>query len=319
MSTSKRTEKALDTLQKRFSSQLQENKSIAPYLTLRNSATASYFIEAKSREDLIDALSISFYQKIPYLLIGGGSNIALTQEVFQGLVIRNMYQKKEVLKESETDVLLQVSSGYSMTRLAVETAKEGFSGLEYHAGLPGSVGGATVMNSKWTNPKAYVGDVVEEVVLLQKDGTIQTVPASYCEFAYGYSKLQETGEILLEVVFRLQKTDAAELIAHTKTALEYRTKTQPKGKPTSGCFFKNISEADQIKHNLPTRSAGYLIDKAGCKNLKVGDYIVSDLHANFILNTGSGSAQDLKSIVAQVKEKVRDTFQIELREEVLVL
>lgn len=319
MNSSVLSENALHKLQHRFGSALQEHKNIAPYITLRNTVTARYFVEAKSKDDLVDVMRICFEEEVPYLLIGGASNIAFTQDLYDGLVVRNMYQKKQVMEESETDVLLQVSSGYSITRLAVETAKDGYAGLEYHAGLPGSVGGATVMNSKWTNPKAYVGDVVEEVVILQKNGMEQTVPASYCNFSYGYSFLQETGEIVLDVVFRLQKANPDELIAHTKDALEYRAKTQPKGKPTSGCFFKNISEEDQQKHNLPTRSAGYLIDQAGCKNMQVGDYIVSDLHANFILNTGKGSAEDLRTIVSQVKEKVREKFQIELREEVLVL
>ena len=319
MKTGTLSETALHHLKNRFQEQFVENKIISPYITLRNNVTAEYFLEVRSKEDLVDVMSICFQEDVPYLLLGGGSNIAITQHVYKGLVIRNMYQKKELLQESETDVLVKVSSGYSMTRLAVETAKDGYAGLEYHAGLPGSVGGATIMNSKRTNPKSYVGDVVEEVDILQKDGTIQTVPASYCDFSYGYSKLQETGEIVLDVVFRLQRANSDELIAHTKEALEYRAKTQPKGKPTSGCFFKNISEEDQTKHNLPTRSAGYLIDQSGCKNMQVGDYIVSDLHANFILNTGNGSADDLKKIVSQVKDKVRNRFQIELREEVLVL
>lgn len=296
-----------------------EQKNISPYLTLRTQVTAEYFVEARSREDWKTIISLVHHHQIPYFIMGGGSNLAVLSHTVSGLVIRNMYSKKEVLNETEDYVDLLVSSGYSISRLAKETAQAGWSGLEYQFGLPGSVGGAVVMNSKWTNPDSYVGDTVQNATLITSSGEMKTVDREYFAFRYGFSRLQETKEFLLDVTFRLTKADPAVLLERNSFAVEYRNKTQPKGMPTSGCFFKNISVEEQARIDVPTRSAGYLIDSAGLKNTRIGDFVISDVHANFILNTGAGTPQDLQKMVDLIKQKVKEKYDIELREEVLIL
>ncbi len=296
-----------------------DQKNISPYLTLRTQVTAEYFIEARSREDWQTIISLVHQYQIPFFIMGGGSNLAVLSHTVSGLVIRNMYSKKEVVHETETQVDVLVSSGYSITRLAKETAEAGWSGLEYQFGLPGSVGGAVVMNSKWTNPDSYVGDTVHAATLITTSGECKTVDHDYFAFRYGFSRLQETKEFLLDVTFRLSKEDPTVLRERNRFAIDYRNKTQPKGLPTSGCFFKNISTEEQERIGVPTRSAGYLIDKSGLKNTRIGDFIISDMHANFILNTGAGTPQDLQKMVDLIKQTVKEKFDIELREEVLIL
>lgn len=298
---------------------LQKNKNISPYLTMRTQVEAAYYIEVQTREEWLQIGPLLMKKEFTWLLLGGGSNVAVLSGKLEGLVIRNMYQKKEIINETEDYADMLISSGYSVTRLAKETADSGLSGFEYHLGLPGTLGGGIYMNSKWTRPDAYLGDSLISAALLDNQGKEKQVGQNYFNFSYGYSILQQTKEIFLEGTFRLAKMPAKELNKRAKEALEHRNQTQPKGQPTTGCFFKNISDEEQKKHNLPTKSAGYLIDKAGMKGTTVGDFYISEKHANFIMNKGQGKPEELKQLVHQIKDKVKEVYGIELREEVIIL
>lgn len=298
---------------------VQKNKNISPYLTMRTQVEASYYIEVNTREEWIQLFPLLKESDFPYFILGGGSNIAILSEELDGLVIRNMYQKKEVVNDTPEYSDMLVSSGYIVTRLAKETADMGLSGFEYQLGLPGTLGGGIYMNSKWTRPDSYLGDHLISAVLIDREGKVKEVDQDYFNFSYGYSILQETKEFFLEGTFRMQKIDPEELNRRATEALDHRNKTQPKGKPTTGCFFKNISEEEQKAHDLPTKSTGYLIDKAGMKGKSVGEYYISDMHANFIMNRGNGNPQDLRTLVDQVKAKVKEVYGIDLREEVIIM
>ncbi len=288
---------------------IQHNKNIAHYLTLRTKTSAEYYFEAESREDLQKATKLSYNLNIPLILFGGGSNLAITKEVLEGLIVRNLYKKKELLKESPDLIELQVSSGYPMARLVTETVKSGWEGFEYHLGLPGTIGGGLFMNSKWTKPLSYLGDNLKSAEILGRDGTIKKVDKDYFKFAYDYSYLQETKEIVLEAVFKLKKTDVETLKKRSQEALKYRHETQPFGVATGGCFFQNVSG----------ESAGKMIDEAGLKNLGIGGFFVSDKHANFIINKGEGNPDDLLKLINLIKVKVKEKFGVDLKEEVRII
>ena len=295
------------------------DKNISLYITLRTQTVAEYYFEADSREDLIAAVTSAHELNIPFTILGGGSNMAVMEPKIKGLVIRNLYQKLEVIKDSGDTVDLFVSSGYSTGRLVRETVEKGFAGFEYHLGLPGSVGGAIFMNSKWTRPVSYFGDSLVSASIIDRTGFVRKVDREYFQFAYDFSILQKTKEIVLDAVFKLQKMDSALLDQRSKDALAYRKQTQPFGVATSGCFFRNISKTDQESLHLSTTSAGYLIDHAGLKNTEVGGFIVSDKHANFVINKGNGNADDLVKLIGIIKERVKEKFGVELEEEVVVL
>ncbi len=295
------------------------NKDLFPNLTLRTKTKAQYYFEAKSRADLVNAYRAALKLKLPFLLLGGGSNLAVISKTIKGLVIRNLYQHKEVVKGDEKNVEISISSGYPVTFLINELTLLGYAGLEYHLGLPGTVGGALYMNSKWTRPPNYFGDHLLYAFLLDKNGNVKKVDRDYFQFGYDSSVLQKTKEILLEAVFRLKKEKPEVLKERALAALNYRKDTQPFGVASSGCFFRNISEGEKKRLNLSTSSAGYLIDRAGLKGYTVGSFFISPKHANFILNKGQGNQRDLKKILADVKAKVRKKFGVELEEEVLVI
>jgi len=296
---------------------IERNKNLKIYNTLRTEAYASYFFEAKNKEDLVNAKKYSLFYELPIFIIGGGSNLAFLNKRINKLVVKNNYISLKKISEDKNYVFVKVSSGYPMSLFVNELIKNGWSGLEYHKGLPGTVGGAVYMNSKWTKPLAYVGDCLEKATLIDKNGNLKEVDKNYFKFSYDYSVLQETKEIIVEIIFKLKKENSELVKKRAYEALNYRKKTQPFGVFTSGCFFQNISEEERIKKKLPTTSAGYLIDKVGLKNFSAGDFYVSPIHANFIVNKGGGKSEDLRKLLKMIKTKVKKKFGIELKEEVI--
>ncbi|MEK9169348.1 MAG: UDP-N-acetylmuramate dehydrogenase, partial [Patescibacteria group bacterium] len=288
---------------------IEKNKDLTFFNTLRTKTTAKYFLDAKTRKDLIEGKKFALKNKLDLFILAGGSNLAIVKDKINGLVIKNSYKQLKILKETDNDVLLSVSSGYPVSLLVNETVNKGYQGLEYHKGLPGTVGGAIYMNSKWTKPVSYFGDSLVMGYLVTLNGEIKQVDRKYFKFGYDYSFLQETKEILLEVVFKLKKVNPFILKKRSEEALAYRKKTQPMGEKTSGCFFKNVDG----------KSAGQMIDKVGLKGFSVGDFFVSPVHANFIINRGNGQSKDLVELVRIIKEKVRQKFGIELEEEVMII
>lgn len=295
------------------------NYDLAPFTTLKTKSKARFFFEATSRDDLIAADCASRKTGIPLFVLGGGSNLVITTERLDALVVHNRYIAFDVLSHTEELNSIAVSSGYPVNLLVQKTIELGLSGLEYHLGLPGTVGGALYMNSKWTRPPVYFGDQLTYANIIDEKGAVTKKTRDYFDFAYDHSIIQETKEVLLEAVFSLKRESPTVLKRRAAEALAYRKQTQPFGVFSSGCFFRNITPEDQRRAGLPTTSAGYLIDRAGLKGSKMGGFYVSPLHANFILNKGDGKAADLMALLAHIKQRVKEKFGIELREEVILM
>ena len=288
---------------------IERNKDLKQFNTLRTTSIAEYFLEARTREDLIEGKKFALKNKLPLFILAGGSNLAIVKDKINGLVIKNSYRELKILKETKNNVLLSVSSGYPVSQLVNETVNSGYGGFEYHKGLPGTAGGAIYMNSKWTKPLSYFGDSLVHCFLIDSLGKTKKVGKDYFKFDYDYSILQKTGEIVLEAVFKLTKTTPKILSERARSAFEYRKKTQPMGMATSGCFFRNVNG----------KSVGQMIDKAGLKGFGIGDFYVSPIHANFIINRGHGKSEDLLKLVRMIKEKVKNKFGVELKEEVIII
>lgn len=298
---------------------IQKNKDLYLYLTLKTHVIAENFLEAKTREDLIGGIKHSLQHSLPVFMLGGGSNMAIVSERIPGLTIKNNYKELKVLEDRKDSVVISVSSGYPVALLIAKSISAGWSGFELHQGLPGTVGGAIYMNSKWTKPPTYFGDDLKYAYLLDKRGNVKKAERNYFNFAYDYSILQKTHEVVLEGIFELKKDDPDKIKEKAAWALDYRKKTQPFGIASSGCFFRNISVEEKEKLNLPTTSAGYLIDKAGLKGFSVGNFYVSQIHANFIVNKKEGKREDLVKLLDIIRSKVKDRFGVTLEEEVIVI
>lgn len=309
-------------------SQIAENFPLRNLTTFKIGGPAEFFLDVKSTDTLLRVHKLTRKSGIPLTVIGGGSNLLVADDGVSGLVVRNTMSGIQLIgikgERSAPDkfdeyVFLKVAAGVPMAQLVNYCTDNGFYGLEMHKGLPGTLGGAVYMNSKWTNPPGYVGDTVQSADLLSSDGTIRTVPQSYFRFAYDYSMIQETGELVLSCVIRLKKGDRKILAGIANDSLEYRRKSQPQGVFSAGCIFRNITKAEALIARTPNAvtSAGFFIDHSGLKGFSVGDAIISDQHANFIINKGHATARDVLQLIDLIREKVKKQFGVSLKEEIV--
>jgi len=236
----------------------------------------------------------------------------------QAITIRGA-KGKRMGGASDELVFVAADSGVSMNRLVRFTIDAGLAGLEMQLGLPGTVGGAVYMNSKWTHPVGYVGDAVYQAEILTPVGERKQVPRSYFHFAYDTSSIQKTKDIVLSVIFSLRSDTKEHLWEIANGSIRYRQETQPQGVKSPGCTFRNISQAEALSVPTPnyTTSAGFLIDHAGCKGVRVGDAEISPVHANFIVNRGQATAADVVQLIELVRSRVQKEFGVRLEEEIV--
>lgn len=301
-----------------FGTKIKEHVILAPFTTFHIGGPADYFFEAHTKDDLIQAIRVAREDSLPFFILGGGSNILIGDRGFRGMVIRNTTHAISMkgMKGSivagiqKGSVYVEADSGVPFNLLVRFTIDEGLQGLEMHLGLPGSVGGAIFMNSKWMNPPAYVCDVVYQARILTPTNDIQTVAKEY---------FQKSRDIILSVVLKLHPGDKEALWNCANKSIEYRRNTQPQGAKTAGCIFKNITPAEAIIAQTPnhTTSSGYLIDHAGCKDAVVGGAKVSPVHANFIVNAGNATATDVLQLMDIISKRVQNQFGVTLKEEVI--
>ncbi len=296
--------------------EIKSNVDITYATTMKTRAVAASYAEAVSEQDILGAIAHSKQHKLPLLLLGGGSNTVITTAMLNMFVVKNRYSTMNVIGKTKEYSDVEISSGYVIGRLVRECGEMGLEGFEYHMGLPGTLGGAIYMNSKWTRPVQYMGDRLIHARIADLDGNVRTVERDYFDFAYDYSKLQDTGEILLSATYRLSHNDPEFLKSRSREALEHRNKTQPTHRATSGCFFQNITPQQMETAGIDKLSAGYLIDQAGFKGVRRGSFVVSHVHANFILDEAEGDPADLRELIIDIKHAVKERFGIELVEEV---
>lgn len=293
---------------------IRVNELMSIHTTFKIGGPAQFYLEVSNLDDLVKAIKTAYKLKIPVFILGGGSNIIVSDSGIRGLVIKNNCRKFHLIsmagkvknqKVGLEGALVYAESGTIMNQLVRFAIEQGLSGLEYQLGLPGTVGGAIFMNSNFPKENAFVGTSLYKAKILTRKGEVHEVDKSYFKFAYDQSILQETGEIVLSVTFKLKPIDKKILWERGMETLEWRNKTQPKGL-SAGCIFRNIE----------TTSAGYLIDKAGLKGKGQGEAIISGLHANFILNKGGAKTEDILGLINLAKEEVYKKFGVKLQLEV---
>lgn len=302
------------------------NESLAPYTTFKIGGPADLFYDAKTVSELETAVTEARKLGVPVFVLGGGTNILIGDKGIRGLVVKNSTSSIKVRgmrgQSSPTTqtrrVYVEADSGVTMNKLVRFAAEEGFRGLEMHLGLPGSVGGAVYMNSKWTKPEGYVGDVVYQAEILTPTGERKTVSQKYFQFAYDTSSIQKTRDIVLTVVFALEADTKDRLWRIANESIAHRRLTQPQGIKSAGCTFRNISKAEVLSLGLPQEatSAGFLVDHAGLKGLQIGRAQISPVHANFIINLGGAEARDVIQLIDRAREQVKKQFGVTLVEEI---
>lgn len=319
-------QKLEDTLGK---GKILQNESLAKHCTWRIGGPARYWFEAKTTEELIDAIKIAIEYEIPYFILGGGSNVLFGDKGFSGLIIKNCTSiirvigvrgriQKEIL---DTEVLVEAESGVMFNRLVRFSLDEGLSGLEPFLGQPGTVGGAVYINAHSIKDNKFIGDFLTAAKIFNQEGNICEVTKDYFYFSYDQSKIQKTKELVLSVVFKLTRSQKEKVWEKASEAMSYRAETQPQGYASGGCTFRNISYAEALSVPTPNRiqSAGFLIDQCGLKGTAIGDAQISDKHANFIINKGKAKASDVLDLIELCKKKVKEKFGVTLQEEIVLV
>ena len=286
---------------------------LAPFTTFRVGGPAEFFIETRTSDEITAALRLAHAAGEPVTVLGGGSNVLVSDKGIRGLVIRPRGGLIARVDASR----LRADAAVTINGLVRWTVLHGAAGLEAWAGTPGTVGGAIYGNAHFGG--RLIGELVTEVRAARRDGTPMDYPAATMAFGYDRSRLQDTGEVLLSATFRVSAGDPMALRRVARDSLAYRKRTQPLDTPSAGCIFQNPQPGrDAVPEGLPW-SAGALVDRAGLKGFAVGAARISPTHGNFIVNEGGASAADIRRLVELCRRKVRDQFGVELREEIVYL
>ncbi len=282
---------------------LKERVPLSKYTTFGIGGPARYVAEPQDLEELREALLFAEEEGLPYLILGGGSNVLFHDEGFEGVVIR-MARMNHVEVKGE---VLEAEAGTTLKRLINVARDAGLSGLEPFVGIPGELGGAIVMNAGLKGHE--IGDRLVSVTLLTFDGYVEELPPQELGLAYRRSRVRDMG-IIVKARLRLVPGDTERIDQEIQNYLEHRKSTQPYGMKSAGCVFKNPA---------PDVSAGKLLDDAGLKGYRLGDAMYSEKHANFIVNLNQARAEDVLALMDLGKQRVREMFGYELEEEIVVL
>lgn len=253
----------------------------------------------ESEEELREIWLKCQEQGIPFRLFGRGSNVLFPDEGLPGVTVISTGLAQSVW-DSER---VTVGAGYSLARLSQEAADRGLTGLEFARGIPGTVGGAVVMNAGAHG--GSIQDILEEVKILAPEGEVQRLAKEDIQFGYRECSLRDQA-IVLEGVFHLKPGDPDVIQATMSENLARRKATQPLELPNAGSVFRNP----------PGGSAGRLIEEAGWKGKRLGGAQVSSKHANFIVNQGNATARDVLALIREIQKDVHHQFGVELKTEV---
>ena len=283
---------------------VREHEPLETHSWYRIGGRARYFLEVSDESVLPELLDRLQRDGIGLLVIGAGSNTLFAAAEQPGLTLK-LATERRVIQDSK----VTASAGLLMPRLAADTAKEGRAGLEFGAGVPGTVGGSVYGNAGAFGRE--VKDSLSTVTILTASGERQLLSNSECRFSYRDSafKSERAGSVILEATFTTSPDLPERIRARIKQVQKHRRDTQPIEKRSLGSTFKNP----------PGDSAGRLIEASGLKGHRVGGAEVARKHANFIINLGGATADDVLALMAEMRERVRERFGIELEPEVRIV
>lgn len=265
---------------------------------------ADYFIILKTIEELVQVQKFVKANDIPFLIVGNGSNLLVRDKGIRGIVAKIDFNKIEIDEKNEYVI---VSSDYPVSKLARKCAKLGLSGIEFLAGIPGTIGGAVRMNAG-----AYGGeikDIVVKTTYLDENGEIHQYSNEEQKFEYRNSVFKDKPYVILETELKLKKDSELEINARIDDMMKSRIEKQPIDFPSAGSTFKR----------LPNVFTAKLIDECGLKGYSIGGAEISSKHAGFIINKGNATAKDVLSLVEYVKEEVYQRFNEKIELEVLIV
>ncbi|MBL7017224.1 MAG: UDP-N-acetylmuramate dehydrogenase [Kiritimatiellales bacterium] len=292
---------------------IRENAALSEATTFRLGGPCPLFIDNPPADQLPALIKTLDKKEMPFLVIGQGSNLVISDQGLDCAIIRFCSDTPEIKIDGNR---VTVSGSTLLDDLARMTAEQATGDLSYCTGIPGTVGGGISGNAGAFGRQ--IGDHLISAEILELDGDIQTVTRDELEFAYRYSKLKETGEIVLSAVFELPTEDPAILKAERERILEFRREHHPDWHttPCAGSVFRNVEASSAAGRR---KAAGYFLEEAGAKKLLIGGAQLYEKHANIIIGGAGCTAQDVWILSEQMKAAVKQKFDLELTREVRFL
>ena len=300
-------------LRQAFGDRVGERVALTALTTFRAGGPADWLLETSATADLVAAVQVTRDVGLPLTVLGGGSNVLVSDGGVRGLVLRMRHGALRVAGSSG----VRAAAGVTINGLVRWTIQRGLAGLERWAGTPGTVGGAVHGNAHFDG--RLLGDMVTAVGLVDRAGVVSRVAPTEMRFGYDACRIQHTGELVLWAEFRLAPGEVGALRAEARRSLAFRKRTQPLDRASAGCVFQNPRPEDGSLPDDVPRSAGALIDRAGMKGRRVGGAVVSAVHGNFIVNEGGATASDVRRLIELCRTAVSEQCGVTLRDELVYL
>lgn len=290
----------IDDIKKLKIGKVIENIDLKKYTTYKAGGIGRVLVIPKDIESLQKLFNYINKNNIKYKMLGLGSNLIFGDDIYEGILIK----LDEFNDVNISGTTIRVGAGYSLIKLSLLAARNDLAGLEFASGIPGTVGGAVYMNAGAY--KSDMGYIVKEIKVLTPDNEIITMSNKELDFHYRTSFLQKNpGYICLEATLNLYKGDRNAILDVIRDRKKRRMETQPLEFPSAGSVFRNP----------PDDFAGRLIEELGYKGKKIGGAMVSTKHANFIINVGNAKGNDIKKLILEIQEKIKEKYDIELKVE----
>ena len=275
------------------------------YTTFRAGGRAEALCRVSDLEELCRVVSYLNREGIPYMVIGKGSNLLVRDEGFRGVMVTLQGEMANLREDPADPCTLLAGAGHGINGLLQYCMKKGLAGLEFLAGIPGTVGGALAMNAcAWGKE---IGPLVQEIRIVTAQGRIRDLDASQLKFSYRELEFPR-GSVIIQAVIRLARDVPAQVAQRAAAYLRERKARQPLEHPSGGSVFRNP----------PKDHAGRLIEAAGLKGKRIGGAMISPKHANFIVNVGGATAGDILTLMGLARERVLEQTGIQLEPEIRI-
>lgn len=300
--------KILEILEKIISKErIKKNELMKNHTTFKIGGPADFFIKITTIEELKLIIEITKKQNIPLTIVGNGSNLLVTDKGIRGLVVKLDLKEIQIIQIDEQNIEVIVDSGVPIGTLAQKLLKEEITGFEELAGIPGTIGGAILMDAGAYGKE--MKDIVQEVTTIDYNGNIQIFSNEQSEFTYRHSKFSNEDYIILKTKLLFKKGNKEEIKQKMNEFSKSRKEKQPIEYPSAGSTFKRGEDFITAK----------LIDETGLKGYSIGGAQISEKHAGFVINTGNATAQDVLDLVKYAQEKVYEKFGKKIELEVKIL
>ncbi len=297
------------SLNEMLDGRVQNDVILAPFTSFGIGGAARYFFVASTPTDIVRAVRAARQTGLKFFVLGGGSNILFDDAGYTGLVIKDETDKFRLKGE-----VVSALSGAILDKMVDATVEAGLGGLEYAAGIRGTIGGAV-----YGNAGAFghaINEILKSAVIYTGDDKIEIVDTDYFQFEYRKSRLSESGDIVLSVKLQMHHEDKARLTEIVNERRRFRKERHPVGLGSAGSVFKNLRSLEDPSGVTP---AGKILEDAGVRGMSVGQAAVFEKHCNIVVNRGKATSTDVKQLVRMMGDAVKEKFGMDLQREIMYI